>query len=49
MELTIQSLKENGEYLGFSESLGYVYTLNGKMYSINGYGITNITNLEVAL
>lgn len=44
-----QRLREDGEYLGFSEELGYVYKLNGRMYSFSTKGIIDITYLDVAL
>lgn len=48
-DITAQELKEKGEYLGFSDSFGYVYRMNEKVYAYNRNGIVDITDLEIVL
>lgn len=47
MALTIQKLKEDGEYIGFNKELGYLYKLNDTIYAFNGGGLTQVNEADL--
>lgn len=42
MALTVQTLREFGEYLGFCEVDGYLYKMKGTVYAYNRNGLVQV-------
>lgn len=49
MAMTIQKLKEEGEYLGFNKDFGYLYRLNGSIYAYNKDGLIKIDEKDLIM
>ena len=40
--INVERLKAYGEYMGYFEGIGYLYSIDTQMYTYNKHGITKL-------
>ncbi|MFJ7982309.1 hypothetical protein ACIQ1D_18785 [Lysinibacillus xylanilyticus] len=46
---TVEKIKTEGEYIGFTEGIGYIYSLYNQLYAFGREGVIEITHMRFFL